>query len=1035
MFLSDLSIRRPIMVSMLLVVFLIFGGLSWFTLNLNTMPEVEIPYVSVMTVYPGAGPQEIETQVTKPLEDAIATISRVKKITSYSLEAVSYVIIEFELGKSVDLANQEVKDKTNQVLGELPQDAQLPVVAKFDINAFPVVDLLLTGDIPQTELRYLADNLLVDRLSQIEGAARVDVLGGQVREIQVALENRVLFSNSISLSRLAQIIAAHNMNMPGGQFQTGAQELAVRLQGELGDLDALRNLEVPTATGPKRLGQIAAINDSHAEVRERTTFFDNRLQQRTEGAILLSIIKSADGNTVNLANGVRELLPRVNAEMPAGCKLDIVEDNSIFVVSTVNDTMSNVWLGVLFTGLVLLFFLHDLRSTLIVGLAMPLSLISTLLLVRISGFTLNIMTLMGLSTSVGILVANSVVVLENIFRHKELGHNRRLAASQGTSEIALAVIASASTNLVVFLPIAAMAGLVGRFFKEFALTVSYATIFSILVSFTLTPMLASLILPERDTKKHPVGSLLERWFKSWERIYGSTLRWLLSRKLYGLLLVLMTFLIFVFSMPLGGKVGFEFMPSMDDGNVTIEVELPEGHNLEETADLLQEIESRIVHHPEIIQVLTRIGNIGSLDVGTNLARMRVKLVDVEERELSPVEFAGVLMEDLATVPNAVIRVSGGASAGGPEDAAITFSLQGQELEVLEEYAARLMNELEQVEGLTNLRTGSRAGKPELELVPNPTRLAQAGLTVFDLAMTLRAAVEGVVATQYREAGREYDIRVMLADAACDSPEEIGNLTITSFNGNYRLAQLCDISFGQGFSKITREDKYRSIEFKSDIAPGYVLGDQVAAVDRKVAAIDLPEGYRADWGGAAEMMQETTRDMSQTLIIAIVLTYMLLAAILESFLQPLLILGTVPLALIGVLAAMFLTGKTFNTISMMAIIMLVGLVVNNGILLLDYTNILRRRGMKLREALIEACPTKLKAIIMATVAIVLGMMPLALGLGAAGREIRQPMGIVSIGGLISSTLLGLLLIPVVFNLFSRQEPQQPPAANEPEGGAR
>ncbi len=1018
MFLSDLSIKRPIMITMLLVVFLIFGGLSWMTLNLNTMPEVEIPYVSIMTIYPGAGPQEIETQVTKPLEDAIATISQVKKVTSYSLEAVSYVIIEFELGKSADLANQEVKDKTNQILGELPDDSQPPVVSKFDMNAFPVIDIILTGDIPQTDLRYLADNLLVDRISQIEGAAQVNVIGGQEREIQVQLDNRTLFSHSVSLSQLARMIAAQNMNMPGGQFQLENQELAVRLQGEISDLDLLRNLEVPTACGPKRLGQIADIVDHHTEVRERTTYLNSETGERMEGAVLLSIVKSADGNTVNLADGVREMLPELAEELPASCELRIVQDVSVFVVSTVNDTMSNVWLGVLFTGLVLLFFLHDWRSTLIVGLVMPMSLISTLLLVRIAGFSLNIMTLMGLSTSVGILVANSVVVLENIFRHKGMGHNRRLAAGRGTSEIAVAVIASAFTNLVVFLPIAAMSGIVGRFFKEFALTVSFATLFSLLVSFTLTPMLASLILPEHDTKKHRLGAVLEGWFRSWERIYGRLLKFLLSKKRYGFLLILLTMAIFVTSMPLGGKVGFEFMPSMDDGIVSIEVELPEGYNLEETAALLKEVEQRISYHPEITHLLTRLGAIGQLDVGTNMARMQVKMIDTEERDISPGEFAGLLMADLADIPNAVIRVSGSSSSGGPDDAAIGFSLQGQELDVLEEYAADLKERLGQIEGLVNVRTGSRAGKPEIELVPDRTSLAGAGLTVFDLAMTLRSAVEGVIATRYREAGREYDIRVMLADESCNTPEEIGNLTVTSYNGNYRLAQLCDISFGKGFSKITREDKSRAIEFKSDLAPGFVLGDMVNLINEQVAALNLPEGYRSDWGGTAKMMQETNRDMSQTLLIAIILTYMLLAAILESFLQPLLILGTVPLALVGVLVAMFLTGKTFNTISMMAIIMLVGLVVNNGILLLDYTNILRKQGMPLREALIEACPIKLKAIIMATVAIILGMMPLALGLGAAGREIRQPMGIVSIGGLISSTLLGLLLIPVVYNLFSR-----------------
>jgi HAE1 family hydrophobic/amphiphilic exporter-1 len=1005
---------------MLLIAFVVFGALAYFSLTLNMMPDVEFPYVTVQTIYPGAGPKELEIQVTKKIEDVVSTVSKIDFIRSFSMEGVSYVIIKFDLDKDVDIANQEVKDKVNGILNELPRDAELPVIAKFDIGAFPVLDIVLTGDMPVRDLYDLADKRIKDRFSQIDGVGQVDIKGGVEREIKVELDNRVVFQNAISLQALSQILAAHNMDMPGGHFNERSQEYAVRLKGEFNNLQTMQELEVPTAFGVKKLGELAQIRDTAAEVRERSTYFNNRDKVREDNVILFSIIKSPDGNTVELAQAIKKSLPEISRELPSGCRLAIVRDGSVFIESSVEDTLMNIILGVILTGLVLLFFLHDLRSTIIVATAMPFSIISTFLFLQLSGFSLNIMTLMGLSTAVGILVTNSVVVLENIFRHKEEGHSRTVAADKGTSEIAVAVIASTLTNIVVFLPIAGMGSMVGQFFKEFAMTVTYATIFSIIASFTVTPMLAALILPERETKKHPLGEKLEAMFHAWENWYRKILRFILKNQRRSALVVLLSLTLFVLSLFVGAQVGFEFMPMLDEGDLNIEVELAQGYNIDQTSTLLEQITRKIEKYNEVNHILVTVGSINQVDIGTNMALVKIKLVPAEERNSSSNEMASKFIADLSDIPNAQIRVAAQSSIGGG-GAPVQFYLLGQDISQVEAYKDQLINNIKGIKGMVNLNTSARPGKPEITLHPDRDKLAMLGLTVFDLAMTLRGAVEGIIATRYRESGNEYDIRVTLNDESVNTPEKLRNLAVVTSAGIYRLSQLAQIDFTEGYNRILHKDKYKSIEFSAYVGPGYALGDIVDQIQAEIDKIPFKPGYKIDWGGSAEMMQETIVEMLRTFLIALLLTYMLLAAILENLTQPLLILGTVPLALAGVFTAMYISGQTMNTVSMMAIVMLLGIVVNNAILLLDYANILRKRGMNVHDALLEAGPVKLKPIIMSTIAIILGMLPMAMGFGAAGREFRQPMGIVSIGGLVVSTLLALVVIPALYNLTTKSVP--------------
>jgi len=1019
MFLAKLSINRPVMTTMGILVFLIFGTLAFISLNLDLMPDVELPYVTVQTVYPGAGPKEIETLISKRVEDAVSTISQIERVESYSLDGVSIVIIEFKIGKNVDVANQEVKDKVGEISNDLPDDAMTPIIQKVDFRAFPIMNIVLSGDQDPRQLYELADKQLKDRFSQIEGVAKVDITGGQEREIRVVMDNKVVYENLISFPQMMQLLAINNMDIPGGYFMIGDQEYTVRMSGEFDDIETMKNMQIPTAFGPKKLGQLAEVKDSGKDIRQRAVYFNVKNDFRNENVVRLGIVKSPEGNVVGIADAVHEAIPEIQASLPEGTNLEIIDDDSEFIRSTVDDTMSNILLGIIFTSIVLLIFLADFRSTFIVALSMPTSIMSTFLLMQVTDLSLNMMTLMGLSVSVGVLVANSVVVLENIFRYKNLGHENRQAAFKGTSEVTVAVLASTLTNLVVFLPIASMSSLVGQFLRELALTASFATIFSLIFSFTLTPMLASLILPKK-MKPNKISDKINSVLHKWDNAYKKQLSAILRSKKRSFGLVIIAFVLFFFTaFYYGPKLGFEFMPQFDDGKIKVEVELPEGYNLAETASVLREIENRIKSYPDVDNILTNLGMISNLNTGTNMARMDINLVDVKERDVKIEEMITQFVNELADIPNArlVVDYASGMGGGG---APINFFLLGQDLETLEELKDGVIAKIEDVPGLINLDQSSRSGKPEITVFPKREKLIDAGLTIQELAITLRAAIEGMEATKYREFGNEYDITVTLNDKSVDTPEDIGNISIVSSRGEmYRMAQLADIKFTTGYTKILHRDKYISIQFSGSPSPGIPLGNVTSEIDKRLDEIELPSGYRFTWGGNVKMMNEMVADMLFAFMLAILLTYMLLAAILESFVQPLFILLTLPLAMIGVFASLYYTNVAFGLTSLMAIVMLIGIVVNNAILMFDYANqLIREQGMSVHDALVEACPTKLKPIIMASLAIILGMLPMALGIGDAGKEMRIPLGVVAIGGLLVSTVLTLFVVPAFYYLVSK-----------------
>ncbi|MBR4159649.1 MAG: efflux RND transporter permease subunit, partial [Spirochaetia bacterium] len=621
MSIAAFSIKRPVLISMVMVGLVIFGVLAYVGMPLNITPSIDIPYVLVQTKYAGASPDLIESQISKKIEDAVSMISGLDTIVSYSLENASLVLLKFNMDKNVDDAVQEVAQKVNNISNDLPDDADSPTYTKININEMPILKVMLAGDssqITMAELYDLADKKVKNTFSQVIGVGETSVTGGQEREIHVEFDSRVVFQNQISLAQVNSILAASNLNLPAGYFQKEGQEFSVKFDGELKAVDAIGELEIPTGRGMRKIKDVATVSDTTARARERTIYFDYQNNIRNDLSVLIEISKTSDGNAVAIEKQIKEIMDEMRPELPDGVDMYVVSETASVTSSTVNDTMSNIMMGIGFTAIILLFFLHSFRSTIIVAITMPLSILPTFIALKAMGFTLNIMSLMGISTAVGVLVMNSVVILENIFHHKNMGEGGKSAARTGTDEVVVAVVASTLTNVAVFMPIATMSGIAGQMLKEFAMAVVFATLFSILIAFTLTPMMAAYLLPEHDTRKHPIGDKFENIFKMWEEGYRRIVEFILKTKIRSLFVVLVIVALFLFSMSLFKFIPFEFMPSMDQGQVDIEMELAKGFDLSETYAFTQEVEKRMAKYTDMVEHgSTTVGKLSDLDTGVN----------------------------------------------------------------------------------------------------------------------------------------------------------------------------------------------------------------------------------------------------------------------------------------------------------------------------------------------------------------------------------------------------------------------------------
>ncbi|KPJ60907.1 MAG: hypothetical protein AMJ46_04240 [Latescibacteria bacterium DG_63] len=1017
MFLSTLSVRRSVLATMALLSFVVIGAFSYVRLTVDLMPPIEFPYVTVVTVYPGAGPEETESLVTEPIEDAVSSIGGLKSLQSYSQEGVSVIAAEFELGTDPDIASMDVKGKVDAIIGTLPEDIELPAISKFDVGARPIINLAVSSNRSLQETYEIADRTIKLQLGKVEGLAAINIVGGRKREIVISVAKDKLRGHDISIMDVVAAIASENLNIPGGHITEESREYGVRIAGEFEDLEQIRNVWVTgRETSPVRLAEIADVRDSFEEVREIARF---------NGAetIGVTLQKRTDANTVQVAEEVKKTIERLGKILPPDVQIEMARDRSTFIKDSISDVSGNMIIGILLTALVLFLFLHSWQGTLIVGVAMPVSIISTFGFLYFAGFTINIMSLMGLAICIGILVTNSIVVMENIYRFVQMGKSAPKAAEEGTSEIALAVLASTMTNIVVFVPIAFMSGIIGQFFRQFGLTVTFATIMSLLVSFTLTPMLASKLLSRRELR-HGEGrlSLLARFFMKWDSFYERAalsyrrgLEWCLDHRWR---VVGACFALFVISLGLVPLIGSEFFGRSDQGEITVVVEMPTGTNLHETEKAMQVIEQIVSLTPEVDAVFTSVGTteseFGPGGTGVNVGEISIRLVDKRQREKSDTDIAESMREMLAEIPSAklTVQTTSGIGGGGGKDLEIQVS--GEEMPTLIALSQSVAGIVRETEGTVDVDISWRIGKPEIKLTPLRDRSADYGVSTAELAAMLRTSLTGSVASKYRDRNEEYDIRVMLDESERDNVGEVEDLLVRAGGQIVPLGELASVTFDEGPTQIVRKDRERMVTVSANIARG-TLGQLVSQIKRETDALNLPPGYSIHFGGMAEIMAESFSSLFQALVLAIILTYMLLAALLESYVHPFTIMLTLPLALVGVLLSLFFTGKTISILSLMALIMLVGIVVNNAILLLDYTGTLRKRGYGVREALLEACPTRFRPIVMTNVATSLGMLPLALGLGAAA-ELRSPMAIVSIGGVLVSASFTLFLIPVIYSLL-------------------
>jgi len=1002
-------VDRPVLSTMIVVALVVMGLNGYVKLNLELIPRVDYPVIVVTTVYPGASPAEVESQITKRIEDQVATIANIEELVSESRQSVSIVTIQFSLDVTQDQGAIDVKDKVDAIRGDLPEAAEDPVIAKFELGGGAVAQIALSAPRPMDEIYRVADEVIKDRLSRIDGVAGVVITGKREREIRVTVKPERLRAYGLTLGGLRQVLQAGNVTIPAGNITRGGHEVTLRLKGEITRPIDLESFRIPLPTGGTIvLSEVADIIDTTEELREFTTL--NRQE-----VIGINVMKRSDGNTVKVVDGVETVLADLRDELGSDYTIDIVTEGRSFVQDSVDDVIRNIGIGILLTGVLLFVFLHDWRQTLIASLAMPVSVIATFMLMESSGFTLNVMTLMALGISIGTLVTNSIVVLESIARHIGDGETPHEAAIIGTQEVALAVFASTLTNIVVFTPIAFMSGIIGRFFLQFGLTVVFATVFSLVVSFSLVPMLAARLLrPGKGIGSG--GSAAARMAQAWDRFYGrlennyrQALGFVLKHRWQPLL---GTTLLLAGSLYLFGWIGGEFIPVTDQSKLLIQVELPEGTSLQRSREVAALIENVLWREPEVSAVLVRAGG-GQL--GVEDLEILVRMVPPAEREVTLLDFITRVRPGLAIVPDAKINIVASGEGKRPEPELILEVLGDNPL-TREKAADTLFEIMRGIPDLVDVASSQAMGKPQIEFIPRRLQLAAHGLTAAQVGLDLRIAYEGENAGVFRQGGEEFDIVVRYPESSRQDPADLADLPVASRSGyTVPLADVAEMVESVGTPTLFRADKQRKIEVTANIGAGNLSGMR-KAIDNGLADAVIADDVTIQYSGSAEHQDEAFASIIGALILAIILIYIVMAAMLESFIHPLTVMVTLPLGLIGLAVALFFTGRTINIFSLMAMIMLIGIVVNNAILLLDYTGQLRARGMTLTEALLKACPTRLRPIIMANLAIAVGMMPQAMG--GAGSEFRTPMAVVQIGGVLISAVFTLFVIPIVYSMFDK-----------------
>ncbi len=1019
MFLSDASIKRPIAMSCLIIGLALLGLNAWRKLGLELMPKIDAPYITVTTVYPGASPEQIETDVAKRIEDIIVTIDGLKHVSSACMENVCQTLLEFELDVDVDIAATDVREKLDLIKADFPGDVEDPKILKFDINAKPIINLALTGDVSIDELYDFADNTLRDRITVISGVADVELIGGAKREVRVRLDREKLASKNLSSMDVVQAVQQGLRTIPSGRVRDTGREYSVKFDAEYKAVAEIGDLEVANKDGRRcTIADVGRVEMSTEELRQKAAI-DGR------DCIYIKVVKKAEANAVRVVNRVKAAMGKLERELPGGMELIWVSDDGRFIEATVQSAWLNVIQGIGLTALILFLFLYNIRSTLVIAITMPLTVIIGLFFMQLAGYTLNTSTLIAIGMSVGILVTNSIVVLEAIVKRLNQTGDPKEAARLGAKEVTIAVLASAGTNIVVLFPIAIMGSIIGLFMRPLAMTMLMMTVVSLFISFTLTPILCSLILKPTRADQKGILSRMETGFNGLLAWVIEGYRRILSfnerHRTAALAVLAVTVLILIHSMTLAGKVGFAFVSDPDKAELFVKLEYPTWYELDKTSERVKALEDRLRDVPELEHMLSSIGKvegiIGQSTQGVYLAQILLTFSDRDQRTLTIYDLQDEVRSRLAGYPECIVTVNQPAIIGG-QSQDIELEIAGEELAVIDELAIRTQDLAEELEGFSDIDTTVRAGKPELAIIPNRAVLADLNIPAVGLGMTLRANLEGLDAGTFKKGDRNYDIVVELADE--EGRDQVGRFLFPAVAGKpMLLSNLARVEQRVAPIQITRKNKRRVSKVMANLGTGMPLG---TAVDLLGEQIDLkgqfPPGNDYEFTGMYEKMAEANAEFGEAGIIAIVLVILTLSAILESFRQPWLILVTLPLGLIGIMWALFLTGESISMFVLMGAVMMIGIVVNNAILIMDQFNVHITEGVPVHKAMIAAACERFRPIVMITLAAVLGMLPLALGRGI-GAELRNDVGIASVGGILISGILTLVVMPILYDLFTRK----------------
>jgi len=1002
---SNFSISRRITTAMIVLLVVLIGIIAFSRLKVDLYPDVTFPGAAIVTSYSGVGPEEIENLITKPVESSVSTVTGVKSVSSTSDTGQSTIVVEFEWGTDMDFAVLDLRQQIDLISGFLPDEAEDTLIFKFDPAMFPILSYGITGEQNLADLKTEVEDNIVPRLERLPGVAQVNLDGGLTREILVSLEGDKLYNYGIDFSTVNGILAQENVNVSAGEIQRGDRNLLIRTMGKFNSIDDIRNINIPAGNGNTvKLSDLGSIQDTYAE---RSTIS----RVNGDSSIGLSIQKQTDANTVQAANAVKAEIEKIQNEYD---DLNIITamDQSDFIEKAIESVQRNAVIGGLLAVLILFIFLRNIRSTIVIGTAIPVSIIATFVLMFFADLNINIISLGGLALGVGMLVDNAIVVLENIYRYRSMGVGKIEAAKEGSSEVGMAITASTLTTIVVFLPVFFVEGIAARLFKELALTVSFSLFASLAVALTLIPMLASTFLKvsQKDLDRESKQGFVTRNYK---RMLAFSLnhRWII---------VLILVVLLAGSIALVPGIGTEFLPESDQGMFTISYDLPASTILAESDNVAQYTEDVLASIPEVKTVFSSVGSADMMGTSTSSdsGNITVLMKDLDERDRSTDQIMEEVRQRLS-LPDVNFQVStqtgfGGGGGGGKP---INIKLKGNDFAVLEEYTTLAREEMENIEGLRDISDSFDEGRPELRIQLNRSLMSQFGLNARQIANTVRTAVSGSVATRYEVAGDEYDIRVQLRESDLSSVSQLSNLNINAPGGiQVPLKRFANLEVETGPNQILRIDQERYAEINSDLY-NIDLGTAVERIQNRLNEnIELPEGYEFSYEGQFQDLQSSFQSLAFAFLLAVVLVYMVMASQFESLIHPLIIMFTVPLAIIGVILGIYITGSTLSVASLIGLITLAGIVVNNAIVMVDYINHLRREKQEKNKAILEAAAVRLRPIMMTALTTILGLIPLSLGRGDGG-ELAQPIAVVVISGLTFATFLTLFIIPIFYSLLT------------------